>query len=84
MSHIKINRAVARAAVGRFPGSVDAMLERIPHAVAEALTSTQLALLLDAMWDACQEAKGQRDIENISNGCIWDASRQAMRDIARA
>jgi hypothetical protein len=82
MSMIKINGALTLANVGRFPGSADAMLERIPEAVATALTSKQLAHLLDALWDACQEAKGLAARDACSEGVVWDARRGELREIA--
>ena len=81
MSQIKINRALKRAAVGRFPGSALAMLDRIPRAVCDALTATQIAEMLDAMWGACQEAKGIAGHEAIAAGAVWNARCQVMREI---
>jgi len=82
MSTIKINRALRLSVVGRFPGSASAMLDRIPTPVIQALTSPRLAQMLDAMWDACQEAKGIAAHEACASGVVWDARRRTLREIA--
>jgi len=79
---VKYDRATAKAAVGKFPGSRDAMWAAIPVDVIGALTSTQLAHLLDAMWGACQEAKRIAEAEVVSNGAVWDARHQRLRELA--
>lgn len=82
MSMIKINRALKLSHVFRFPGSAGAMLDRIPEDVIEALSGARLAQLLDAMWDACQEAKGLAARDACSEGAVWDARRGKLRDLA--
>jgi hypothetical protein len=82
ISAVKYNRAMSKSAVGRYPASASAMLERVPEGVALALTSTQLAAMLDAMWGACQEAKGIAARDAIAEGAIWDARSQRLREIA--
>ncbi len=84
MPNLKINRALRQSRVGRFPASAAAMMERIPGEAVIALPSWALADLLDAMWDACQEAKGIANREAVANGCVWDASRQVMREMIAA
>ncbi len=79
---VKYDRAMAKAHVGCFPGSAAAMWDRIPRDAIDALTSTQIAHLLDAMWDACQEAKLLAEAEAVSNGAVWDAQNQRLREVA--
>ena len=79
---IKISRALRIAAVGRFPGSASAMLDRIPASAIVALPSKQLAAILDAMWGACQESKSLAVADAISEGAIWDARHQRLIEIA--
>ncbi len=81
ISKIKFRRAMTRSHVGRFPGSAEAMLARVPQTVVSALPSAQLAALLDAMWDACQEAKGIALKDAIAEGAVWDSRGQRLREI---
>ena len=81
LSQIKINRAMARARVGRYPGSARAMLDLIPATVAAALTSAQIAELLDAMWTASGASKALALADALDEGAIWDARRQCLREI---
>jgi hypothetical protein len=82
ISNIKYRRALVKSAVGRFPSSADAMIDRIPHDVLAALTGAQIASLMDAMWDACQEAKHIACQDAVAEGAIWDSRRRALREIA--
>lgn len=79
---IKINRARKLSAIGDVPGSFYAMVERVPAAVTAAITSRQLADMVDAMWAACQEAKALAEKEAIDQGAVWDARSQRLRGIA--
>lgn len=80
MSQIKINRAFAKSSIGAYPSSREAMLDYIPAGVIAALTSAQLADMLDAMWRACQDAKRIAAQDAVADGAIWDGQR--MREIA--
>ena len=82
ISHVKQARAFASSRIGSCAGSAGAMLDRVPAAIQSALTGAQLGSLLDAMWDACQEAKGIAETEAISTGYVWDAARNELREIA--
>jgi hypothetical protein len=82
ISNIKRTRALAKSTVGRFPGSADAMMECIPESVKIALHSGELAKMLDAMWAACQEAKGIAVHDALAEGAVWDARSRCMRSIA--
>lgn len=79
---IKINRARKLSVIGNTPGSFYAMIERIPATVTGAITSRQLADMVDAMWAACQEAKALAAKEAIDQGAVWDARSQRLRGIA--
>lgn len=72
---IKINRAIEKSKIGNHPNSAAAMLGHIPSTAIAALTSAQLAEMLDAMWDACQEAKKIAEKEAIENGAIYSGDR---------
>ena len=61
----KTNRALKLSKVGRYYGTAHAMLNRIPDSVVSALTSAQLADLLDAMWSTCEDTKRIADRETI-------------------
>jgi hypothetical protein len=82
MSSIKINRALKASRVGRFPGSADAMLERIPASVVAHLTGAALAEMADAMWDACQESKIIAASDACNEGAVWDVRRGRLRELA--
>lgn len=79
---IKISRALAQSGVGRYPGSAHAMLAAVPESIVAALTSRQIADMLDAMWSACQTAKADANREAVDEGAVWDARRQTLRELA--
>lgn len=81
VSQIKINRAIAASAIGKFPASAAAMMSVIPAGVIASLLSRELANLLDALWDACQESKAIANRNSIAEVVIWDESRQTLRAI---
>lgn len=83
VSQIKIRRAMARADIGRYPGSATAMLDLIPTTVAATLTSAQLAIMLDAMWTACRRSKAIALADALDEGAIWDTRHQCLREINR-
>lgn len=82
MSQIKIKRARAAATIGRYPASFDAMLARVPADVVAALTSAQLAQMLDALADACDASKALAARDACDEGAIWDARANRLREIA--
>lgn len=79
---IKINRALRQSSIGTNPASASAMLAGIPASIIEAVTSRQLADLLDANWSLAQETKALAALAWIDEGAIWDARQQRLRDIA--
>jgi len=81
ISHHKTSRTMAQAAVGRFPASREAMMDRIPLEVRRTLPAQELAALLDAVWGACQEAKAIATREAIADGCLWDHRRARLIEI---
>lgn len=82
MHTIKINRALAGAAIGRNPGSALDMLAAIPATVIDALPARLLAELLDANWSLAQASKALAHTDACAEGAIWDARRQQLREIA--
>lgn len=78
----KYNRAKAKSAIGKFHRSFDAMLHAIPDDVAQALTSTRLATLVDANWRITGASKAIALKDAIDAGCIWDERRQKLREIS--
>ena len=83
MSCIKVKRAFAKASIGTCPGSAADMLAAIPQSTISALTSTQLAELIDAMWAACQRSKALHAREVIAEGSVWDARRECLLELAQ-
>lgn len=82
MSKIKVHRASKISKIGACRLSFAAMIARIPADVAAALTSRQIAFMVDAMWDACQEAKCFSEAECIAQGAVWDAKNKRFHDLA--
>lgn len=82
MSTIKIKRARALSTIGACPGSFDAMLAHVPGDVREALTSAQLAHMIDGLWRACGASKAIATQDACAEGAIWDAQSCRMREIA--
>lgn len=81
MSSIKITRALRKAIIGDCHESASAMLAAIPDSVIAALSSSQLAEMLDAAWRLSCTAKAIAEREAIANGGVWDERRQAFREI---
>ena len=82
MSQIKINRARKLSKIGNNYGSFDAMLAAVPAGVIAALSSAQLATLIDANWSLAQASKGIAERDACAEGAIWDARRGTLREIA--
>jgi len=57
MPRTKINRARKIAAIGDCHASFDAMLDAIPVAVIDRLSSRELAALIDANWRLARASK---------------------------
>jgi hypothetical protein len=83
ISNRKETCALKVAAIGRYPASANAMLAYLPDSVATGLPAHALAELLDAMWALAREAKRLAIQDAIADGCVWDARRNAFRDIAQ-
>lgn len=78
---IKTQRALRRIAPAGPDGLTLAMLKAVPDSVIAALASAQLADLLRAMASVSIHSKDLADFEACANGCVWDAERQALREI---
>ncbi len=81
MSQIKINRALLKAKIGSYPSSASAMLDYVPLSVRDTLTSSQLAEMLDALWEACQAAKAIANREVVSDGAVWNARNEQFVEL---
>lgn len=81
MSNIKINRARNLSQTGKYPQSFNAMLDIIPSDIIKKLTSKQLSLLLDSIWEGCQQSKRLESIEICDQGYIWDSKQNRIRDL---
>ncbi len=79
---IKVNRAMSLAAIGAYPESARAMLRAIPTIVVAALTSRQLAALLDANWALARNSKAVAARAVLDDGGVWDATRGQFAALA--
>lgn len=79
---IKVNRALRLSTIGAHPLSTDAMLAHIPPSIIETATARAIADLLDSLWRACQASKAIASRDACSEGAIWDARRQTLRETA--
>ena len=79
---IKIKRARKLCSTGKYPDSFAAMLALVPCDVQAALTSHELAAMIDVLWAACERSKAIAERAACSHGYIWDSRRQVMGDIA--
>lgn len=82
MSQIKINRARKLSKIGATHGSFAAMLATVPAGVIAALSSAQLASLIDANWSLAQASKRIAERDACAEGAIWDGQRSNLREIA--
>lgn len=82
MSQIKINRASRLAIIGNCPCSFAAMIEAIPDAVMDVLTSKTIAALVDANWRLFRASKAIAARDAINEGGVWDAQREAFHHLA--
>ena len=82
ISRVKISRASKMSAIGNCPGSYAAMLDAVPAAVLDALSSRQIATLVDAVWRACEQSKSIAIAAAVDEGAVWDARSQKFREIA--
>ena len=78
---IKIERARKLSLTGNYPASFGAMLAAIPASIVDALTSRQLAELIDANWTLAQASKAIANREALAEGAVWDARAQAFRSL---
>jgi hypothetical protein len=79
---IKVNRAVRISQIGRYPASASAMLRAIPAEVIDALPARLIAVLMDAQWETCQASKAIAEADAITEGAVWDARAQKLREVA--
>lgn len=76
MHSIKIKRALKLSTIGSCSGSAIAMLDAIPQSVVAALTSAQLADLIDANWRLAGASKAIAERDAVAEGAVWDARNQ--------
>jgi hypothetical protein len=72
LSIIKYRRAKAHSAIGNLPGSFDAMWGHIPADVRKALTSREIAAMIDGLWQCANESKAEAEREVVWNGFVWN------------
>lgn len=78
---VKLNKALKKAQVGKYPRSAEAMVRHLPILAIETCTSSEIAAVLDAMYSACQEAKAIAERDACAEGCVWDATQKRLREI---
>ena len=81
MHTIKIKRALRLSTIGSCHYSAMAMLDAIPETVVAALTSAQIAELIDANWRLAQASKAIAEREIVAEGAVWDARTERMIEL---
>lgn len=71
----KINQALAKSNVGRYPRTAAAMLDYVPVSVVARCTSAELAEMLDELHRACLTSKSIERRDTIDEGAIWIEGR---------
>lgn len=82
MHQIKIERARKLSSTGAYPATFDAMLGHVSAEIVSSVTSRQLARIIDDLFVASQAAKAIAEADAITEGAIWDARQQRLREIA--
>lgn len=82
MHQIKIDRARKLSSTGRYPATFDAMLGHVSPDIIAAVTGRDLATIIDDLSRASQAAKALANAEAITEGAVWDARQQRLREIA--
>jgi hypothetical protein len=75
----RVRRNMRMAAYGR---TAQAILEQIPDALLEQLTSAQLVIVADAIHAAHQGGKAKGEADVLTEGAIYDPRKSKMREIA--
>lgn len=81
MSNIKINRTQKLSIIGRHPESFSAMIKIVPEETIKSIPAKTLAVLVDSIWDGCQQSKLMFESEVCDQGYIWDSKQNKMRDL---
>jgi hypothetical protein len=82
MNHsIKINRALEKAEVGKYPRTFEAILNSVPGPTITKLTSSELAELMDAIGAHAAVSKRLAEQEIIDEGAAWDYKQQRFREV---
>jgi hypothetical protein len=81
MHSTKVIRALSKAKVGGYPRTSAAILNHIPASAVSALTSTQLAELLDGMAALAKASKATAEAEVLQEGAIYDPNQMALVEI---
>lgn len=79
---IKINRAAKHSKVGAWPATFTSLLAYIPPTLLDAMTSRQIGLAIDALYDCAQKSKEIAGRETIDEGVVWDADRNRLIKLA--
>ncbi len=80
---IKINRAAKHSKVGGLPSTFRSLLAYIPPELLDAMTSRQIGLTIDALYDCAQESKAIAVREAIDEGVVCDVDRNLFINLAR-
>jgi hypothetical protein len=78
---IKITRAIRKSHIADCPSSVMAMVDVVPMSVVGALSSAQLADLIDGLWRVCQTSKSIAEREAIDAGAVWCSRRNRFLEL---
>lgn len=78
---LKLHRAFKKAKVGQYPRTANALARYITAELYKQLTSTQLALVLDAIQVCTCQSKVLHEQDIMREEAVWDSSIQKMREV---
>jgi hypothetical protein len=78
----KMEDAIKQTPSYNFHRTADAVMKGIPEVVAEELSVEALATLMMTMHKHWHSAMAFAEAEACMEGCVWDAKRQKLRELA--
>lgn len=84
MTLIKFHRAVRKANIASktCPTVVAAIIQQIPAELIASVTSTQLALIMEAVHTSYHAGRASTGAEMLDDGSVWVPSAQRILEVA--
>jgi hypothetical protein len=79
---VKINRAFTQSQIGKFPRARAEALSLIPGSLLPWISSSSLALLLDALDQSHRNGRTVEAQSILAEGAIYDPQQNKLREIA--